>query len=137
MIIHEPSITHEDTDGRPYHVDERPSAHPRVACFVHRHYGEARFNTKNAERWNSCAFADVNAAAKMGKNHPLDSMPLAAKSLKGKGGSEKDDEADENEYVETDTCKYPGADRLATSIAPPNCNDIHALGFDRVVQFHL
>ena len=75
----------------------------------------------------SCNFTTIQLIPKIKKNEWFPSIPLAVPEYKG---SEKppDGESGENEYVETDTCKYSNSQ--ATSVAPPTCNDIHSLGFD-------
>ena len=112
-------------------LDERYNSHPRVVCFFQD--GVSSNSTERNNKGTSCnsiAGIRFNLYIKKNESERLSSIPLEAKEYKGGDKEEEEEEGYDkvNEYIETDTCKYPND--KATAIAPPTCNEIHSLGFD-------
>lgn len=134
---HELSSNQNHENERSY-GDERPAAHPRVACFIHNDINnDSSPNEKSTQpeamhKLASC-YSVTSIPPKMKKRKIIPSIPLEEKSNesdKEDAGAEDEDAEDENDYHDTETCKYPDPAQQGPSIAPPTCNDIHSLGFD-------
>ncbi|KAL7547455.1 hypothetical protein ACHAWF_010752 [Thalassiosira exigua] len=128
-----PRADSDSADGKSRSLDGESSApHPRVACFLH-HDGvseDSNPRKDSSDEGTSCSSLGANLFPKMQrKQNPMPSIPREFRELKGG----HDEQEGVNAYHETDTCKFPDPSYKDGTVAPPTCNDVHALGFDSVM----
>jgi len=120
----EASIQPKKKEGKKrYNKQSRRRTHPRIACLISNIDDDTNSGT-------SCNYLGDTFTIKPRIKHGkwLTSIPLIEELPKGHDKDE-DEEKDVNEYIETDTCKFP-QDSKAKAVGQSTCNDIHSLGFD-------